>query len=325
MSQSIHWGIIGLGGIAHTFAEDLVKVKQAKLQAVASRTLEKAQLFKTQFRAEQAYGSYNELIEDPEVEVIYIATPHAFHFEIAMQCLKHKKHVLCEKPMCLNAQQTKKLIEEAKLQNCFLMEAIWTRFMPATKKLLELLEEKHFGELISIVADFGFKSHFNPDGRLFKKSLGGGSLLDVGIYPVFLSLLCLGKPSKILAMARQSPTEVDSSCSMLFDYKTGAKAVLQSSFEMNTPTEAFIYGTKGSIKLHSRFHHSQVIEVFDEVGNSAEIFQLPYQHNGYTHEILEVNRCISKNLTQSELLPLEFSLSLAEVLDQVKAEIDLKY
>ena len=323
--KKLNWGIIGLGKIANTFAEDLVQVENCQLYAVASRSREKAQQFASALKAEKAYASYDELILDQDVDVVYIATPHAFHFKWAMKCLQAKKHVLCEKPMCLNLKQTQTLINEAKAQNCFLMEAIWTRFMPATKKLLELLQENKIGKITSIEADFGFKPKYDESSRLFNKALGGGSLLDIGIYPIFLSLLCLGKPSDIIALARKTPTQVDASCHMLFNYASGEKASLKSTFENTTPSEAELFGTKGSIKLHSRFHQCECIEVFDEYRNAIEKYNLPYLGNGYLHEIEEVNNCIAQGKTQSELLTLAFSLDLAEIIHQVKKEIALAY
>lgn len=182
------------------------------------------------------------------MDVVYIATPNHAHFELTQMCLQAQKNVLCEKPMCLTLAQTQTLVKEAKLQNRFLMEAIWTRFMPSTKKLLNLLREKRIGKLISLEADFGFQAKFDPESRLFNPELGGGALLDIGIYPVFLSLLCLGKPHKIKALARKSSTGVDSFCSMIFDYSTNEKALLQSTFEYESPTEAKNYWYKREYK-----------------------------------------------------------------------------
>ena len=323
--KTINWGIIGLGKMARVFAEDLVLVKDCSLYAAASRSQEKADVFSKQFGTAKAYASYKELIEDQHVDIVYIATPHPFHFEIAMKCLKAKKHVLCEKPMSLHLEHTQALIQEARARNCFLMEAIWTRFMPTTKKLLSLLEQNQIGELISIEADFGFKAEYNENSRLFNKSLGGGSLFDIGIYPIFLSLLCLGKPSEIKALARKTSTQVDSFCSILFDYAADQKAILKSTFENHTPTEAILFGTKGSITIHRMFHQSEKIELRDEHRNTVELFHLPFRGNGYINEIEEVNSCIYEGKTESDLLPLDFSLHLAEILEDVKTEIDLKY
>lgn len=323
--SSLNWGIIGLGKIAAIVAADLVQYTHAKLYAVASRSTEKATDFAEKFRAEKAYADYATLINDPNVEVVYIATPHAFHFELALACLKAKKHVLCEKPLCMNAKQVSQLCSEAKNNDCFLMEGIWTRFMPSTKKLIELLSEGRIGNPVSVQADFGFQTNFDKNSRLFNKNLGGGSLLDIGIYPIYMSLLCLGKPSKISAKAKFSSTGIDTTCQMNFYYDKAKEAELLSSFEEDTPTQALITGTKGSIKLHRRFHQSTCVEVFDVDGTSVDVFSLPYQGNGYIHEIEEVTLCIQRRQTESELLPHATSLQLAEIMDKVQEEIGLTY
>ncbi len=321
--NSINWGIIGLGKMARIFAEDLVRVNECRLYAVASRSKEKARNFGKQFPAEKYYSNHLEIIDDTAVDVIYIATPHSAHFELAKQSLLAKKHVLCEKPLCLNLRETQELIELARVQECFLMEAIWTRFMPSTKKLIQLLNEQQIGSLICVEADFGFQAQFDKNSRLFNKSLGGGSLMDIGIYPLFLSQLCLGTPKTIQALARKAPTGVDSSCYMQLDYSNGQKALLKSTFEVNTPCEAMIYGTNGSIKIHNRFHQSEKIEIFDSQQNSLQVFELPYSGNGYIHEIEEVNQCIMQSKIESDLLPLDFSLQLAKTMEEVKRRIEV--
>jgi len=323
MHKKIHWGIIGLGNIAHKFAADLQRSGNVILQGVASRNLEKATEFAQKYNAISAYDSYEELAKDPNIEVVYIATPHTFHFENTMLCLQNGKAVLCEKPMGINAEQVRMMIEEAKSRKLFLMEAIWTRFMPSIEKVMELLDQKTIGDIVQIRADFGFRSEFNPESRLFNKKLGGGSLLDIGIYPIFLSLLVLGIPTDIKAMANMKPTEVDSFCAMLFNYENNAKAVLESTLEANTPTEAYIHGTKGALKLHRRFHQATTITLFKD--DKETIFELPYTGNGYLHEIEEVNACLRNGQTESLKLPLEFSQQLITIIDRVKAQIGLTY
>lgn len=323
MTKKTHWGIIGLGKIAHKFAADLLLSETATLHGVASRSMEKATEFASTYNANKAFDSYEALANDPEIDVIYIATPHTFHFENTMLCLQHNKAVLCEKPMGINTQQTQTMIQEAKARNLFLMEAIWTRFMPSIEKMLTLLNEETIGEIISVHADFGFRTEFNAESRLYNKKLAGGSLLDIGIYPIFMSLLVLGIPSEINAMARMTTTEVDSFCAMLFNYENNTKAVLESTFETNTPTEAYIHGTKGSIKLHRRFHQATTITL-EKDGNET-VFELPHTGNGYFHEIEEVNTCIQNGETESAKLPLAFSDQLIQIIDRVKAEIGLKY
>lgn len=323
MTQKTHWGIIGLGKIAHKFAADLLLSDTAILQGVASRTLEKATEFASKYNAIQAYDSYEALVNDPKIDVVYIATPHNLHYENTMLCLQHHKAVLCEKPMGINSAQVEAMIAEATKRKLFLMEAVWTRFMPGIEKVLELLQEKTIGEITHIKADFGFRTKFDAESRLYNKKLAGGSLLDIGIYPIFISLLALGIPSNIKAFARKTATDVDSFCAMLFDYENDAKAVLESSFEANTPTEAHIHGTKGSIKIHHRFHQPNTITLFQE--GSETVFELPYTGNGYIHEIEEVNNCILNRETQSAKLPLALSQKLIGIIDRVKSEIGLKY
>jgi predicted dehydrogenase len=204
------------------------------------------------------------------------------------------------------------------------MEGLWTRFMPTTEKVLELLKNKVIGDIVLLEADFGFKPPFDSEKRIYNKSLGGGSLLDIGIYPVYLSLLSLGVPDKIQATASFSATGVDTFCGMMFDYAQGAKAVLRSTIQAITPTEAVIYGTMGSIKMHKPFHHCHNITLTVE-GQVDEQFHLPKTGEGYIHEIREVEKCIRNKELQSSKHPLEFSLQLMETLDSIRKQIKLAY
>lgn len=324
MQSKINWGIIGLGKIAALFAGDLQLSENAVLYAVASRSIDKAREFSAKFNSISYFDSYEELAKSPEIDVIYIATPHAFHFENTLMCLKNNKAVLCEKPLGIDSYEVKTMLSEAKSKKLFLMEGIWTRFIPATVKLLELLEDDAIGDLLFIRADFGFKADLDLEGRIYNKKLGGGSLLDIGIYPIYLSLLTLGFPAHVKAMARMTQTGVDSYCAILFDYENSAKAILESTIEADTPTEAFIYGTKGHIKMHSRFHHSEKISLYQN-GALKEVFDLPYQGNGYLHEIEEVNRCLKNKELESSRLPQSLSLNLITLIDQIKDEIGLSY
>ena len=323
MHKKVHWGIIGLGKIANKFAADLQLSDNAILQGVASRNMNKAIAFAEKHNAVSTFDSYEKLVNDSEIDVIYIATPHTFHFENTLLCLQNGKAVLCEKPMGINSTQVQTMIEEAKSRKLFLMEAIWTRFMPAIEKTLELLDEKIIGDIVQVRADFGFRADFNPENRLFNKKLGGGSLLDIGIYPIFISLLILGIPTDIKAMASMTETDVDSFCAMLFDYSTNAKAVLESTIEANTQTEAYIHGTKGSLKLHRQFHNPSKITL--EKDGIETIFELPFTGNGYLHEIEEVNNCLLNGETESSKLPLDLSMNLSNLIDTIKTQIGLNY
>ena len=322
--KKINWGIIGLGKIANRLANDLIMSENAVLYAVASRDSNKAKAFSQKYNAVKYFDSYEELMKDTNIDVVYIATPHTFHFEYVMMSFKYGKSVLCEKPMGMNAHEVNTMIKEARSRNLFLMEGIWTRFIPAIEKLIELLERNTIGDILSVRADFGFKANFDPQSRIFSKSLGGGSLLDIGIYPIYLSLLVLGIPMDIQAMARVTKTGVDSHCAMLFDYQNSAKAILESTTEADTPIEAYIYGTKGYIKLHRRFHHTKRISVHLN-GKEEEIYNMDYEGEGLLNEIEEVNKCILNNETESKKLPLSISLNLIKIIDQVKEKIGLSY
>ena len=324
MSEKVRWGILGLGNIAGKFVHDLLLVENAVLQGVASRDAAKALSFAEKYGALSAHEGYDALANDPEIDIIYIATPHIFHFEHTMLCLKAGKAVLCEKPMAMNAKEAKTMIDEAKKRNLFLMEGLWTRFIPGTEKVLELLDDDAIGAIDFIKAEFGFKGDGNLESRVYNKSLGAGSLLDIGIYPVYLSLLLLGVPVAIRAIANYTETGVDASCSMLLDYAGGIKAYLESTIMADTPVEALIYGSKGSLQIHSRFHHPKEITFKRNDGNT-ESFIVEYKGEGYYHEILEVMHCLQQGLTQSPKMPHSLSLQLMQVLDRVRKEIGLEY
>lgn len=220
MSKTIHWGIIGLGKIARKFAEDLKLVPNCKLVAVASRDLTKAQSFAQDFGATYAYGDYEEITRNPIIDVIYIATPHHLHYENTVCCLENKKAVLCEKPFAMNLRQVQEMVALARKEEVFLMEALWTKFLPSFQKVNEIIKNGHIGEINMVQADFSFKANYNPESRLFDKALGGGSLLDIGIYPLFLATTLLGKPENIKAMATFDKTGADVNCGMVLDRKS---------------------------------------------------------------------------------------------------------
>ncbi len=323
MNKKINWGILGLGKIANKFAHDLLLSNNANLHAVASRDIDKAKSFSESYKCSKYYGSYEELVKDPEIDIVYIATPHPFHFENTMLCLQNNKGVLCEKPMGMDTEQVNKMIQEAQSRNLFLMEGLWTRFIPATERLLEIIESGKIGNIEFIRADFGFQGDLNFESRLYSKKLGGGSLLDIGIYPIYLSLLTLGVPNKIRAIASMTETQVDNSCSILFNYKNGAISNLDSTIEYNTATEAFIYGTKGIIRLHQRFHHANKLTI--SVNGNQEIIDIPYLGNGYLHEIEEANNCLANGKTESPKHSLKNSLDLIATIDRIKEQIGLSY
>ena len=317
MERTINWGIIGTGKIANKFALALKHVPGTSIKAVASREKSRAETFAAQHNVQKTYGSYLELAEDAEVEVVYVATPHVFHFENTMMCLNHNKAVLCEKPFAMNYEEVRQMVELARKKNLFLMEALWTRFFPGTLKILELIKNDAIGEIKYIRSDFGFKASFDPDGRLFNKALGGGSLLDIGIYPVFIALMTMGVPEKVMSDAIIGSTNVDDSISMVFKYKNGSLATLSSTFMANMPIETDICGTKGMIRIPKPWFMSRTFSLILNDG-TKEDFNNEFICNGYEYEAMEVNNCLRQGKTESSVLTHEFSIELIRLLDEVR-------
>lgn len=322
--KKTNWGIIGLGKIAHKFAQDLAMLPNTNLHAVASRSQERAQAFANQYSAPHAYGSYEAIVDCPDLDVIYIATPHVTHFENTLLCLRHKIPVLCEKPFAMNLAQVQKMVMTAAEQETFLMEALWTRFLPTTKKVLELIYNDTIGPVHAVKADFGFKPNFDPQSRLFDINLGGGSLLDIGIYPVFLALLVLGKPNQIKAFANIGSTHVDEEMGALFYYENGKMAHLHSTIRATTKTEAFIYGELGTIHVHTRWHEPSSMTLLLN-GQRPQHFTFEEPGNGYEYEAEEVMQCLAQGKTESDLLPLQFSVDLMTLLDDIRREAGIVY
>jgi predicted dehydrogenase len=324
MPKHINWGIIGLGNIANKFAQDLLLVKNSVLYGVASRDIEKSKSFAKKYNSIHYYNSYQELANDPNIDIVYVATPHTYHFFHTMLCLKSGKAVLCEKPLGMNSREVITMIELARSNDLFIMEALWTRFIPGTEKLLELLKSDTIGKIDYLKADFGFVGNTDPERRVYNRSLGGGSLLDIGIYPIYLSLLLMGLPNILKATANFTPTGVDSFCSILFDYNNGKMAFLESTILANTPIEAIIRGENGSIKMHRSFHHTKKISILKN-DNTSETISIDYKGNGYYHEIVEVMGCLLNKKIESDKMPHSMSIGLVETLDKVREQIGLTY
>ncbi|HEY9169587.1 MAG TPA: Gfo/Idh/MocA family oxidoreductase [Lutibacter sp.] len=319
--MKIKWGIIGLGKIAQKFVKDLLLLDTVELEAVASRDLEKAKTFAATYDAKKFYGSYEALLLNKSVDIVYIATPHNSHAQLAILALEHKKAVLCEKPFAINQQQVFNMVEASKKHNMFLMEALWTRFLPAIKKIKNIVEMGEIGEIKYINADFSFKA--NPSiQRIYDMELGGGSILDIGIYPIFLAYLILGIPDKIIAKAQFYESGADSQVSMIFDYKN-AQAVLFSSFKSNSKRIAKISGTLGEIIIDSPWNEASSFSVFKD--NEEDKISLPTAGKGFTHQIMECNSCLLENRRQSNLWSHQNSIELITLLDAVRKEIGLVY
>jgi predicted dehydrogenase len=324
VNRKINWGILATGKIASKFASDISLVEDAELHAVASRNVDRSKEFAKEFGVPKSYGSYQELVSDTEIDVVYIATPHVFHFENTLMCLEAGKHVLCEKPVGMNSVQLMKMIDVAREKNLFFMEALWTRFIPSYKKFRELVLGGVVGDIRLIQSDFGFKVSSNPKSRLINKDLGAGSLLDLGIYPVFLALDIAGKPEQIQASALMNSDGIDEICRVTFTYNhKKVLADLSSSIVINSPIESVIYGTKGFIRLNKWWHAPSSIDI--EIDGKTEHFNFKESGFGYKYEIMELNECIKNGKTESDLFPLVNSVLLHNTLDTIRQKINLNY
>jgi len=317
MADKIRWGIVGPGHIAHSFAKDLKLIDDGELTAVASRSLDRANEFAEEYGAEHRFGSYQELFESDVVDVLYIATPHTSHCDLTIAALNHGKAVLCEKPMGIDADQVKTMIAAAKKNGVFLMEALWSRFNPSIVKVMQLVDEGAIGDVAYLNANFGFYGlDRDEDGRLLNPDLAGGSLLDIGIYPIFLAYLILGKPDNIEAASLFHKTGVEIQTSMIFEYPH-AQATLASGLRSNMQMRAEIAGSKGSVFLHDRWHETQGYSI--EIDGNMKNFDLPTKGKGYSHEIEEVQACLRSGKLQSEKWSLRNSLDLVNLLDEVRS------
>jgi predicted dehydrogenase len=322
--RTYNWGIIGAGSVSRKFAEDLKLLPHARLKAVASRSAERASTFTKEFNVPVWYDSWDGMADDPELDIVYVATHHPFHYENARSCLEAGKAVLCEKPFTMNRQELDQLVRMAREKNVFLMEAIWTRFLPSTRKLLEILKSGELGKLTNVYADFGFRLEFDPEHRLYDPAKGGGALLDIGIYPVFLSQLLAGTPAKIYATARLAPTGVDHSCNMVFEHGREVVSSLNCTLESLSPVEANLLFEQGWIRMESSWFAPGPITLH-RMGSKPKRFKFREPGHGYQYEAAEVMSCLDRGLTESPSLPLAFSLDLMETLDAVRKICGIRY
>jgi len=316
--KMFNWGVLGPGKIAHKFVQDLLTLPNARLHAVASRSLDRAQKFADQYKAAHAYGSYDELVNCPDLDIVYIATPHSGHCKNTLLLLNKKIPVLCEKPMGVNQQEVQQMVMTARTQQTFLMEALWTRFLPAFQKVVVLIEAGRIGEVMTVKADFGFQAKFDPKSRLFDPNLAGGALLDIGIYPAFIALAILGKPNRIKAIAHHGSTGVDEANAILLEYSSGKMAILSSTILHESPTVAEIYGTKGKIIIPSRWHEAKSFSIVDFNGEK-ESFSFDYPQRGFQAEAAAVMEDLASNKQENNLWSLDNTLDLSILLDQIKA------
>lgn len=325
MSKTYNWAILGCGKIARKFSSDLKLLPNANLYAAASRDMERAQAFATEFGFKKAYGSYEEMVSDPEIDAVYIATPHSFHHEHAMLCLNHKKAVLCEKAFAINKKEAEEMVACAKANNTFLMEAFWTMFQPSFRKAMEIISSGELGKLNMVRSDFAFKGPYDPQKRLYNIALGGGSLLDIGIYPVFAAITALGKPQAIKSMAEFSPTGTEESIGMLFKYPGGEMASLFSSFASYSPIQTEYCCEQGYLVLNTRWHAPTSITI-NRAGEEAR--NLPSVHKegaGYQYEAEHVMKCLDEGRIESDTMTWQLTLDIMETLDRIRKDAGIHF
>jgi len=324
MEKQINWGILGAGRIADKFCTALVNTPGNSLVAVASRKEESGKAFASKFKAKRFYNNYLSLVNDPDIDVIYIATPHVFHYEQTLLCLNHNKHVLCEKPMSISFHQTQEMITLAQKNNLFLMEAMWTACMPFMQKIKEVIAMDIIGSIQYVQADFGFSTPFDVDSRLFNKALGGGSILDVGVYPISLATLLLGEPSGIQSFSKLSSTGVDEYANIILQYPNGATTHLFSAITTQTAIEATIIGTKGRIKVDSPWYMATDFTVILNDGTTKP-YSFPHLTNGFEYEIVEVMNCLKNRLLQSNLVTHYQTLVVSKIMNDVLKQTGVVY
>jgi predicted dehydrogenase len=327
MTRTIRWGVLGCGKIARKFAADLRLVKEARLTAVASKDETRGKEFAETFGASLVFTNYEDLVSTIDVDVIYVATPHGLHYEHVMLCLHHRKAVLCEKAFALNTQQATEMIALARKNNVFLMEAFWTKFLPQYKKVIELLNTNAIGEVRWLQADFGFKAASPTPQRLYDPLLGGGSLLDVGIYPVFFATSLLGKPVDIKVTVTRYPSGTDEQCAIIMTFPGDVMAVLSCSFAVDTPVEATIAGTEGRLHLRNRFHNAisnlEIIRGKDFPPEPVEVYR--EDGFGYQFEAQHVTDCLLKGLAESPVMTHDDTLALMQTLDEIRRIAGVQY
>jgi predicted dehydrogenase len=324
MSKKLKWGIIGLGNIAHAFVQDLQLVNREEIVATASRSIDRAKSFAQQYNIAEYYGSYQELFDQADVDIVYIATPHNSHAELSIAAMRAGKHVLCEKPLAVNRLEVQRMIAVAKEEKVFLMEAFWSRFNPSIEEALTRIENGDLGEVNYVNADFTFYRDDPDDSRMLSAELAGGSLLDMGVYPVFLSYVVLGKPEEIHAIGRHHTTGADLQTAAIFKYEH-AVANMMSGFKSQSDMRARICGTKGSIFIDPIWHETQSYEFLDNRTGNIEKHLLPTKGKGFTYEIEECTDCILQGRLESKKWSLQDSLNLIMITDEIRKQTNLIY
>jgi predicted dehydrogenase len=322
--REIRWGIVGPGRIAAKVVEDFQHVPGARAVGAASRSLDRAEAFVAEHQLERAYGSYADIIDDDDIDVLYIATPHPQHEAIAVRALEAGKAVLVEKTFTATVAGAQTVIDTARRTGVFAMEAMWTRFQPAIVAARDLIADGAIGEVRQVQADLGVTQPFNPTDRLFDPAQGGGGMLDLGVYVVSFAQHFLGNPDRVTATGSLAETGVDAEAGVLLSYADGRAAALLTSLRHYTPGAARIHGTGGWIDVQPRFHHPKTI-VLTRAGQEPEVITRPPTGGGYSHELIEVTECVRAGRTESAVMPLDDTLAVQRILNEACEQLGVHH
>ncbi len=323
--EKVRWGIMGCGNISTTVAKAMSQLEEVSICAVAATDLNRAKQFATQFDVAKAYGTYEELVKDPEIEVIYIGTIHPAHYDCMKLCVQNGKHILCEKPFTLNKEEAEEIFELARQQGVFVMEAMWTKFLPSTIAIKDMIDGGRIGSFQYMRIVFGYACERSMSSRMFNPELGGGALLDVGIYPLTYAMLMAGSKLKsVESKACIGTTGIDEVNSMLLSFENGTIADCASAVSVNLGDVAVLYGTQGKIVIPS-FFCAQKASLYDTNDALIEEIERPFLVNGYEYEIIEVNRCIREHKSMSQTHTWDMTLAMMELLDSMRKEWSLTY
>jgi len=319
VTRPLRWGVIGTGGIARTFTADLRHTDSGTVVAVGSRRMESAGRFADEFGIPNRHSSYEALVKDPEVDVVYVATPHPMHHADTVLALEAGKPALVEKAFAMTGAQAREMVELARAKRLFLMEAMWTRFLPHMVAIRHLLAGGRLGDIVTVTADHGQWFAKDPSSRLFDPTLGGGALLDLGVYPVSFASMILGRPERMVTMIEPAFTGVDGQTSMVFGYAGGAQAVLTCTSAAKSPTAAAIVGTEARIEIDGDFYSPSSFQFIPRHGAPSSFAEV-HEGRGLWHEADEVARCLEQGLTESPVMPLDETVAIMETMDAVLAQ-----
>ena len=324
MNPEIRWGVVGPGRIAQNLVKDFAVVDGARVVAVASRSIDRAQAFADRHDIDRAHGSYAEIVSDPDVDVLYVATPHPQHHALALAAIEAGKALLIEKSFTATTAGAAEIVDLAREQGVFVMEAMWTRFLPAVVALRELVADGAIGEVRSVQADLGVSREYDPTDRLFDLAQGGGALLDLGVYVVSFAQMLLGTPQRVVAAGALFPSGADAEASLLLDHGDGRTATLLTSLRNALPGQARVFGTAGWIDVLPRFHHPTTI-VLHRAGADPETITRQPIGQGYAHELIEVTECLRAGRTESAIMPLADTLAVQTLLGQAADQLGVRH